>query len=414
MDETLAAYCPMNNFTYAPEGDNRVQILGQNDKRGETLTVSITRAGEILPFATIWSGKTPRSLPKFESPPGFLNSFAGVTGSRVNSLGTVVTSSNKWQNRKTISEFIEKIIAPYLKYCRSHTALVDEMKLFPKNTQALMIWDHHWSHEDEVATVALSTIQCDAKFISAKATDLFSALDVGINKSIKSFFRTCFESYCSSAILKQLNDGIKPANVKVNLRISKLKPVAAKWIAECYSHLIAKDDLVENAWRGTLTNLEQKLGQKLALPIPIPIIQRKYVAEYLQQLLPKAATASHSGSVTPHPASVAPTPSNKPDSNESDNSMDSDPDETPTNEADNSINPDNVTSPDEVELGSTIKVWWDDADGKRWEEGVVKEKKKKSCRNIYIITYKFLEQRRLRDPDVEENLTGKSCVKWLV
>ena len=56
IDETLAPYCPLDGYTYAPVGDHRVQIIGQNNKRGETVTLAITRNNEILPFPYLgWS-----------------------------------------------------------------------------------------------------------------------------------------------------------------------------------------------------------------------------------------------------------------------------------------------------------------------------------------------------------------------
>ena len=38
----MAPYCPVDGYTYTPTGDHHVQIVGQNDKRGETVTLVIT------------------------------------------------------------------------------------------------------------------------------------------------------------------------------------------------------------------------------------------------------------------------------------------------------------------------------------------------------------------------------------
>jgi hypothetical protein len=105
-DETLAAYCPVDSHTYALTGEKKVQVLARNDKRGETMTIAITRNNEVFPFQVIWTGLTGRSIPKANWPPGFLNCYAGNTSNRISESGKTKAKSNKWQNRKTISEFL--------------------------------------------------------------------------------------------------------------------------------------------------------------------------------------------------------------------------------------------------------------------------------------------------------------------
>ena len=64
--------------------------------------------------------------------------------------------------------------------------------------------DHRWSHLDGVVLEALQKMDLEAKFIKEKATDMYSMLDVGVNKPIKSFCKEKFTEYCSSQILEQL------------------------------------------------------------------------------------------------------------------------------------------------------------------------------------------------------------------
>jgi len=83
MDETLAPWATSNDFTYAPRGANRVVINAKDDKRGSTVTLTITRSSIYLPPQIIWSGQTKASIPHFNSNNGLLNCFAGKTGESV-------------------------------------------------------------------------------------------------------------------------------------------------------------------------------------------------------------------------------------------------------------------------------------------------------------------------------------------
>jgi len=93
------------------------------------------------------------------------------------------------------------------------------------------------------------------------------ALDVGINKPLKSFFREAFENYCASSISTQLKQGTPAANIKVNLKLSALRK--------------NDEDLVQNAWVGVEHNLVKVLGDKVSLP-PVSVSPRRYVTEFLK------------------------------------------------------------------------------------------------------------------------------------
>ena len=86
-----------------------------------------------------------------------------------------------------------------------------EANTYPKGLQALLIGDHHWSHEDEGVMELADAWNMDVEFVSEGATDLFSVLDVAVNKPIKSFLKRKFEAYCAEDIQTQLQAGVPPA-----------------------------------------------------------------------------------------------------------------------------------------------------------------------------------------------------------
>jgi hypothetical protein len=144
MDETLALWSPSESFTYAPTGATTVSIPASNTKKGSTVTLTVSRGGNLLPPQVIWEGTTKRSIPYYTSPKGSLNCFSGITGTDMKGR----SKTNKWQNRKTILEYIDKIIKPYVEKVRLDSL---DYEYEYKNT-AILIMDNHYSHNTEQNT----------------------------------------------------------------------------------------------------------------------------------------------------------------------------------------------------------------------------------------------------------------------
>jgi len=60
-------------------------------------------------------------------------------------------------------------------------------------------------------------------------------------------------------------------------------------------------------------------------------------------------------------------------------------------------------------MNKKILVFWEDADGSRWEKGTILSRHSK---HKWIIRYEFLEKIGEEDPDVEEVLLGNGKVNW--
>ena len=57
-------------------------------------------------------------------------------------------------------------------------------------------------------------------------TNLFQPLDLTVNRAAKKIVRNCYSSYYSE-VQKQLAAGIAASDVKVDVRLSKVKPMHA-------------------------------------------------------------------------------------------------------------------------------------------------------------------------------------------
>ena len=66
-------------------------------------------------------------------------------------------------------------------------------------------------------------------------TNLFQPLDVSVNKAAKAELRKLYGRFYTSVVQQQLADGVDPHEVKVDTRISVLKPLQAEWIVKIYN-----------------------------------------------------------------------------------------------------------------------------------------------------------------------------------
>ena len=79
--------------------------------------------------------------------------------------------------------------------------------------------------------------------------DYFQPIDLTVNKNYIDFLRQQTQSWYSNEIVDQMQKGKKPHEIKVDVRISIMKPLNAKWIAKCYGRIRSKPDLIINGWR---------------------------------------------------------------------------------------------------------------------------------------------------------------------
>ena len=101
------------------EGAKRVELAGKDDKRQITAVFGGSISGYLLPIQLIYQGKITRCLPQVEFPSDWHISY----------------SENHWCNEKTMTDYINKIILPYVKSKR------EELKL-SSHQPALLLCDN--------------------------------------------------------------------------------------------------------------------------------------------------------------------------------------------------------------------------------------------------------------------------------
>ena len=125
-DQTGLKFVPCGEWTMKQKGSKRVEIAGLSDKRMITAVVASTLSGDMLPVQLIYDGKTDRCHPQ---------------GVKFLSDWNITHSDNHWSTNKTMEEYADIILIPYVNRVKK------EQKL-PKCQKSLVILDMFKCHQD--------------------------------------------------------------------------------------------------------------------------------------------------------------------------------------------------------------------------------------------------------------------------
>ena len=192
-----------------------MEVAGAGDKRQITVTVAGNLIGKLLPFQMLYVGRTERCHPSTAIPEGF----------------DIWHTPNRWANGDTCIRFVENIILPYISVARKDLGLGEEH-------MALVIFDTFKGHkEDEMESLLLENNVLSV-IVPSNCTDLLQPLDLSVNKPLKDHLRRSFQSwYSEQVVTKQLDKGEESEDVKVDTRLSIVKPLSARWITSAYDYL---------------------------------------------------------------------------------------------------------------------------------------------------------------------------------
>ena len=80
-------------------------------------------------------------------------------------------------------------------------------------------------------------------------TSYLQPLDLTVNRSCKVFLRNQAQKWYSEQVQAQIMNGIQPHKLCVDLRISVLKPLHAKWVVQFYDYMRSNKDIILKGWR---------------------------------------------------------------------------------------------------------------------------------------------------------------------
>ena len=222
-DHTGLNYVPVSNWTMAAEGSKRVEIAGVDDKRQITAVFAGTMNGFFLPPQIIYKGKTQKCLPSVSFPDTW----------------HITYTCNHWANEKTTEDYILKILLPYVKNKQKELCV----------SSAIVIFDRFKGQCTPRILSLLASNNIYIAIVPGNCTDRLQPLDVSVNKSVKEYLRGKFQAWYSEQIRSLLNSGA--SDVAVDLKMSIMKPLGAKWLMEMYDHLLTKPEIIINGFKGS-------------------------------------------------------------------------------------------------------------------------------------------------------------------
>ena len=136
-----------------------------------------------------------------------------------------------------MKEYLERIIIPFVQRKRQ------ELKL-SSDQPALAIFDVFKGQQTEEIHALLEEHNIHAVCVPANCTDRLQPMDLSVNKSVKEFMR---KEWYAAQVLKQLEEGADI--VPIDLKLSTLKPLGARWLISMYDYLKEHDSIIVNGFK---------------------------------------------------------------------------------------------------------------------------------------------------------------------
>ena len=173
----------------------------------------------------IYKGKTKCSLPTFKFP----------------NSSSVTFTENHWSNTDKSVDFFEEIIFPYLDKVKKENR-------YPNEQYSLIVMYTFKGQDNDTLKELCSQNNGEVVIVPHNLTHKFQPLDISVNKAAKAFIQNLYNEWFSNQVAIQLKHGIDPADVKISLKLSDLKPLHASWIVELYHHLSNEAEMIINGF----------------------------------------------------------------------------------------------------------------------------------------------------------------------
>ncbi len=138
-----------------------------------------------------------------------------------------------------MEDYIKGILIPYVQKKRA------ELKL-SSDQRALVLFDKFKGQCTSSILQLLEDNDISVVMVPANCTTGLQPLDVSVNKAAKNFLRGKFQDWYAT----QLCDQLKVAgggNAKfVDLKLSIMKPLGAKWMVSMYDYFLSKPEIIRN------------------------------------------------------------------------------------------------------------------------------------------------------------------------
>ena len=139
-----------------------------------------------------------------------------------------------------MKEYIDHIVLPYINKKREELMLAS-------NYPALLTLDNFKAQCTPGILMLLDQNDINVALVPANCTDRLQPINLSVNKSVKSFLRNEFYKWYAKEVCSQLQGHIE--NKPVDLKLSTVKPLGARWVKSCYDYLKSKPEIIQNGFR---------------------------------------------------------------------------------------------------------------------------------------------------------------------
>ena len=98
---------------------------------------------------------------------------------------------------------------------------------------------------------ALNENNIEFIYVPAGCTGELQPLDVSVNDDFKQKIKDGFNQWYSTQISDQLDSNVDLSKIKVDLRISELKPAHARWVVDAFRYLQSSPQIVLRGFQKT-------------------------------------------------------------------------------------------------------------------------------------------------------------------
>lgn len=138
--------------------------------------------------------------------------------------------------------YIDTVIGPYVERIKEENDL-------PLRQRALCIFDVYKAHRGDELKALLDSKRILCVYVPACCTDRLQPLDLVPNGIFKQAMKSCFEDWYAEECASQLKAGASPNNVMIDLRLSIVKPLHARWLLKSLERLSNDPDVIIAGWR---------------------------------------------------------------------------------------------------------------------------------------------------------------------
>jgi hypothetical protein len=230
------------NLTFEVVGSKQVPVLGLEEKRAFTLVVTIAGSGDLLPFQTVFQGKTNQSVPRNNAA---LILEAREIGFRFEPSGT----GTYWSNLKMMKTWVVDILVPYWQLKMAEFGLQSQECLLQ-----LDVWSVHQSQEFK-SWMKENYPWITLEFVVGGCTGIWQPCNTGIQRPLKLSIKHQQQEGITNEVLVQLEKGIAPEDVMFDLTLGHLCDCTVSWLVAAF-HEINKPEIVLQVFPLSLIQLK--------------------------------------------------------------------------------------------------------------------------------------------------------------